>query len=161
MDYIELEVEKILWHTLCEILGTPLVNTINCHVCPQNGRHLRNSSGAPRMAAVCVCLEYYMQTIERTTCTIVCLCGCLLAIYYMSRHIKHGDQTYEMDLCVLLCGIHETIILYILYAILLLFCVLFCCIHETSNIITSLCAILLLVLHYTCCMLHNTILLGL
>ena len=24
MDYTELEVEKILWHTLCEILGTPL-----------------------------------------------------------------------------------------------------------------------------------------
>jgi len=28
MDYIELEVEKILWHTLCEILGTPLVKTM-------------------------------------------------------------------------------------------------------------------------------------
>jgi len=28
MDYIELEVEKILWHTLCEILGTPLRVTL-------------------------------------------------------------------------------------------------------------------------------------
>ena len=27
-----------------------------------------------------------------------------------SRHMKRGDQTCEMDLCVLLCGIHETII---------------------------------------------------
>ena len=25
MDYTELEVKKILWHTLCEILGTPLL----------------------------------------------------------------------------------------------------------------------------------------
>jgi len=34
MDYTELEVEKILWHTLCEILGTPLQiwpdNPTNC-----------------------------------------------------------------------------------------------------------------------------------
>ena len=32
MDYTELEVEKILWHTLCEILGTPLAINIGNHI---------------------------------------------------------------------------------------------------------------------------------
>ena len=28
----------------------------------------------------------------------------------MARHMEHGDQTCETDLCVLVCGIHERII---------------------------------------------------
>ena len=31
MDYTELEVEKILWHTLCKILGTPVERTLSEH----------------------------------------------------------------------------------------------------------------------------------
>ena len=43
MDYIELEVEKILWHTLCEILGTPLPGSHIYHyvVWPPNHIFLR------------------------------------------------------------------------------------------------------------------------
>ena len=42
--------------------------------------------------------------------TMVCLYVCMQAIKYMARHIKHGDQTCERDLCVLFSGIHKKII---------------------------------------------------
>ena len=57
--------------------------------------------------AVCMCLKYRLQIIEQTICTMVWLSANYLN---MARHMKRGDQTCEMNLCVLFCGIHERII---------------------------------------------------
>ena len=59
------------------------------------------------MAAVCMCLNG-THMIELQWC--VCMYVCMQAIKYMARHIKHGDQTCERDLCVLFSGIHKKII---------------------------------------------------